>query len=190
MAEITRPHIVVKSGDPSEMERNLRLIVDWMAQQTVKQAAEAERTYKKKSDRVVADALRIMEGEVLLDKATRGVGGQVLYLIGDPTTGGIYAAWGDSNSPSPTDPGAGPSGGVTDGDKGDITVTLLGTVWTIDNDAVTYAKMQNVSAASRLLGRGSAAGAGDVQEITLGTGLSMSGTTLNGSAGASQKDWT
>jgi hypothetical protein len=56
-------------------------------------------------------------------------------------------------------------GGVTDGDKGDITVSSSGTVWTIDNDAVTYAKMQNVSATDRLLGR-STAGSGDVEEIT------------------------
>ena len=35
----------------------------------------------------------------------------------------------------------------------------------IDDDAVTYAKIQNVSAASKLLGRGSASGAGDVEEI-------------------------
>jgi len=56
---------------------------------------------------------------------------------------------------------------------------------TIANDAVTYAKMQNVSAASRLLGRGSASGAGDVQEIVLGTNLTMSGTTLNATGGGS-----
>jgi hypothetical protein len=70
------------------------------------------------------------------------------------------------------------AGGVSDGDKGDITVSGSGGTWTIDNDAITYAKIQNVSAASRILGRGSAS-AGDVQEISIGTGLTMSGTTLS-----------
>jgi len=56
-------------------------------------------------------------------------------------------------------------GGLTDGDKGDITVSASGATWTIDNDAVTYAKIQNVSATDKLLGR-STAGAGDIEEIT------------------------
>ena len=56
-------------------------------------------------------------------------------------------------------------GGISDGDKGDITVSSSGTVWTIDNNAVTYAKIQDVSATDRLLGR-SSAGAGDIEEIT------------------------
>src|SRR5512139_1213516 len=63
--------------------------------------------------------------------------------------------------------------------SGATSVTL-----TIPNDTVTYAKMQNVSAASKLLGRGDS-GSGDVQEITLGSGLTMTGTTLSASGGGS-----
>jgi hypothetical protein len=69
-------------------------------------------------------------------------------------------------------------GGVSDGDKGDITVASSGTVWTIDNGVVTYAKLQDVSDTNRLLGRATA-GSGDAEEITIGSGLSLSGTTLS-----------
>lgn len=75
------------------------------------------------------------------------------------------------------------SGGIqSSAFTGDVTKSAGGTALTIANDAVTYAKMQNVSAASKLLGRGDS-GAGDVQEITLGSGLTMTGTTLSASGG-------
>ena len=60
---------------------------------------------------------------------------------------------------------SGSGGGIDDGDKGDITVSNSGATFTIDNDAVTYAKIQNVSATNRILGRDSS-GAGDIEEIT------------------------
>jgi hypothetical protein len=63
---------------------------------------------------------------------------------------------------------------------GDVTTTQGAVATTITADAVTYAKMQNISAASKLLGRGSAAGAGDPQELTVGSGLKIVGTTLSG----------
>jgi hypothetical protein len=66
------------------------------------------------------------------------------------------------------------SGTSSGTNTGDQTITLTGDVTgsgtgsfaaTIANDAVTYAKIQNVSATDKLLGR-STAGAGDVEEIS------------------------
>jgi hypothetical protein len=42
-----------------------------------------------------------------------------------------------------------------------------------------YANLVSATAASKLVGRGSFSGGGDMQEISLGTGLTMSGTTIS-----------
>ena len=55
-------------------------------------------------------------------------------------------------------------GGVSDGDKGDITVSGSGATWTIDNNAVTLAKLADIATA-RILGR-TTAGSGDAEELT------------------------
>ena len=60
----------------------------------------------------------------------------------------------------------------------------------ITSGSVTYSQIQEVSAAARLLGRGSASGAGVMEEIALGSRLSMSGTTLNAVAVLPFLQWT
>ena len=72
----------------------------------------------------------------------------------------------------------------TDGDKGDVTVGGTGTTLTIDVDAVTYAKMQNVVTANTLLGSTTADGV--VTELNAADIL----TIINVEAGADVTDAT
>lgn len=112
--------------------------------------------------------------------------------IPDPGANGIVVRTALSTTTARTITAADTSITVTDGNgvaanptlsraalTGDVTASAGSNATTIANDAVTYAKMQNVSAASRLLGRGAGAGAGDPEEISLGSGISMTGTTLS-----------
>lgn len=69
--------------------------------------------------------------------------------------------------------------GVTDGDKGDITVSSSGTVWSYDNNTVTDAILRQ-SAALSVIGR-SANSTGNVADISAGSDnqvLRRSGTTI------------
>ena len=62
---------------------------------------------------------------------------------------------------------------------GDVTTSAGSLGTTISANAVTYSKIQNLSTTGRLLG--SSSDTNPVQEITLGSGLSLTGTTLSAS---------
>lgn len=66
------------------------------------------------------------------------------------------------------------AGVLPDGDYGDITVSGGGTVITVDNAAITFAKIQNI-ATDRILGRDTAA-SGVIEELTVTGGIEFTGT--------------
>jgi hypothetical protein len=82
------------------------------------------------------------------------------------------------------------SGDVTGSGATSITTTIAANAVTtskIANTAVTFAKIQNINT-NRLLGR-SSAGSGSVEEISIGSGLSLSGGTLSASGGGGNNVW-
>lgn len=64
-------------------------------------------------------------------------------------------------------------GHVSDGNYGDITVSAVGLVWTINANVVTFAKFQQI-ATDRLVGRDTT-GTGNVEEISLNATLEFTG---------------
>jgi microcystin-dependent protein len=72
------------------------------------------------------------------------------------------------------------SGDATLSAAGALTIAANAVTTTkINNAAVTLAKIQNASAASKLLGSGASGSGSPYAEITLGTGLTMTSTTLS-----------
>ncbi len=91
----------------------------------------------------------IVSGTVATARLGSGTANSTTYLRGDGTWATVSG------------------GSLSDGDKGDITVSASGATWTIDAGAVTLAKMENV-AAGRVLGRKISDGTGPPQHMTAG----------------------
>jgi hypothetical protein len=90
------------------------------------------------------------------------------------------------SAPGPQGPaGAGGGGSISDGDKGDITVSNSGATWSVDagaistakiaDDAVTFAKLQNITGPT-LIGRSGSAGTGSPELIGLAAALTINGS--------------
>ena len=106
------------------------------------------------------------------------------------TTPAITISLGAITPTSVAASGAVTGSNLSGSNTGDQTITLTGDVTgsgtgsftaTIGNNTVTYGKIQAVTASAKLLG--SSATGTAVTEITLGTNLSMTGSTLNATAG-------
>lgn len=66
------------------------------------------------------------------------------------------------------------AGGLSDGDKGDITVSASGATWTIDNGAVSLAKMADMATASVIYRKTAGTGAPEVNTLaTLKTDMGL-----------------
>lgn len=90
-------------------------------------------------------------------------------IVYDSTTAGVKLSDGATWAAV-----GGGGGGVSDGDKGDITVSGAGTVWTIDAGTVTLAKQANMATASVVYRKTAGAGAPEVQTLaTLKTDLAL-----------------
>jgi len=144
---------------------------------------------------------QIKDDAVTFDKIENASAESVLIGRGAGSGGGNYQAITVGSGLSMSGTTLSSAGGVSDGDKGDITVSGLGTTWTIDNLAITATKIANNTitgskisssaeiALSKLATQstsqlvGTSASSGTVTAITLGSGLTMTGSTLSASGG-------
>lgn len=121
----------------------------------------------------ILDSLRRIV-EVAQEGAIVGIKKRLNFIAGENVTLDIV----DNPTKNQVDItiGATGGGGISDGDKGDITVSGSGTVFTIDDDVVTDAKLRN-SAAISVIGRSdnSVGDPADIAAASVGDVLRVAG---------------
>lgn len=112
--------------------------------------------------------------------------GTVRTLTAPDASGTIVIGGGTASGTNTGDQTIQLTGDVTGSGTGTFAATIANDAVTtvkINNSAVTLAKIANAAANSMLLGAGSAGSGAAYTELTLGTNLTMVGTTLNATGG-------
>lgn len=131
--------------------------------------------------RTVGDGTPVYEGLALGRHKIRSLmaGSNItIDLVESPAASGEYKI-------RITSTGGGGGGTLTDGDKGDIVVTSSATIWTIDSNVVTNAKLAQMPANTM---KGRLSTLGDAQDLTGTQAMSIMPDAVSGVKGAVTPD--
>lgn len=156
---VSAPPATIVDGDKGDITTSgsgVTWTVDNDAITNAKLANVATATFKGRTTAGTGDPedLTVAQAKTLLAIGTSDVAGldeQIRDVMGTALVAGTNVTI------TPNDVGdtitiAASGGGITDGDKGDITVSSTGTVWTVDNATISLAKMANL-AQDQVIGR-------------------------------------
>jgi hypothetical protein len=130
-------------------------------------------------DELKIDATHIKNLPKMVQNQVGGVVARNIYQMGDVVlsnlTDGQVLTWDGTNNRWNNENGGG--AGISDGDKGDITVSGSGANWTIDNGVVSLVKQADVATSTVFYRKTAGSGSPEVQTLaTLKTDLGLTGT--------------
>jgi hypothetical protein len=189
--------VSIDSGYPATLTLAESQITNLTSDLSGKQASNANLTTLSTNSITGTSNRTTVSATYAIDISASYVGQTSITTLGTISTGSIpntlITGLGTLSTQSGTFSGT--SSGTNTGDQ---TIALTGNVTgsgtgsfatTIAASAVQYSMIQNVSANSKLLGSSSSGSGVAPSEITLGTNLTMSGSTLNASGSGGSSNW-